>query len=655
MPLALELAFIIYASTQVTADNPGMWQLILGAVMHILIFLWALLFYHAFLHFATHAIQDGNAGIFVGLFAAWLGLLAVLWVGTFLVMQAIPGPRSNPVVTDRAHNLRLFDDGTLFANPSPNSPTLADQFYPSGARKMLKLWWEGDATPPMVRSDRDRITFRFPGGLPANDQVVFAPFAGTRPSEFAALLTRTINDSGGNATQRLHAVVAYTDAVNPPAADPVREDYDLPPGDVFAFHDEEPAGGNSDSPDADGFRLLKATQDDAVILFHAPKVRQSVRFGRDGAISMEDRTANDTTPAGQLTSMPAVGALPRVAIQRSAGADSLFAIFRPGDLVNTTGGGPDAGQTRVVVSVDANDQLTVCCPFVTPLAGTTYQRTGRDARTTPAAPMAGTITNGPGAFDITGAGTSFGSIFRPGDLIRVGAAADIAPGPLADGVLSKVQERRVISVTSDTVLVLDQPLSPPPVAPNDTFVRVGDDEAQGLSYVGRVAPGDDNIFTGETVLNHAADLAALLCMGAASHILIDPTQPDATAVPDATFPLKKVYQVFRNWNLDRRRENEWKMIVTGGAVSEKRGDVAAADPAVPPTHATWSMLAPKGEPTANSLGWLPLFRRWLDMARRPGTDTSAQTSFRADDPNNLALSRGMSFLFDMREPDQTAD
>ena len=72
----------------------------------------------------------------------------------------------------------------------------------------------------------------------------------------------------------------------------------------------------------------------------------------------------------------------------------------------------------------------------------------------------------------------------------------------------------------------------------------------------------------ETIMSYAADVAAFLCMAGASHMV------DAGA-PDAPTP---VFQVLRNWSLDRRRINEWKMLVAGGAVSEKPNGPATYDP-----------------------------------------------------------------------------
>jgi len=170
-----------------------------------------------------------------------------------------------------------------------------------------------------------------------------------------------------------------------------------------------------------------------------------------------------------------------------------------------------------------------------------------------------------------------------------------------------------------------------------------------------VAPGDDTLYTGDTVLNHAADLATLLCLGAASQVL-DDGDLQAGQVPGSPNSVNRVYQVFRNWNLDRRRENEWKMLIAGGAISEKRGDATALDPALPPLPAAggpgaWTLRTGRGEAPSNRMGWVPAMRSWLDMARRPSTNTKSKSAFKPGDPPNLDLSRALAYLLDMRDPD----
>jgi hypothetical protein len=118
-----------------------------------------------------------------------------------------------------------------------------------------------------------------------------------------------------------------------------------------------------------------------------------------------------------------------------------------------------------------------------------------------------------------------------------------------------------------------------------------------------------------------------------------------------------VSQVFRNWNLDRRRVNEWKLMVTGGAESERRGDFRVDEEAAPvdPADAseTFSDAFINGRIAADSLvrerGWLNIFRGYVDMAARARTDSSSAEVFRPGQPANRDLSRAMAYLLDATE------
>ncbi len=92
---------------------------------------------------------------------------------------------------------------------------------------------------------------------------------------------------------------------------------------------------------------------------------------------------------------------------------------------------------------------------------------------------------------------------------------------------------------------------------------------------------------------------------------MQPVTPDPTLVPGAPAvagPIGAVNQVFRDWNLDHRRVNEWRMIVSGGAAREV---AAPADP----------NLA-DGARVAEAMGWVPLWRAWLRVASDTTQDTS---------------------------------
>ena len=172
----------------------------------------------------------------------------------------------------------------------------------------------------------------------------------------------------------------------------------------------------------------------------------------------------------------------------------------------------------------------------------------------------------------------------------------------------------------------------------DQIQKIADTD--GYPYVFDPTSDDD-----QSVMGFAGDLGALLCMGAVTHL--------ETGVAEAD----KVYQVFRNWSFDRRRVNEWRMLVAGGAVSEKAGHSDKWDSAMlkPPDPATWINRLPvdiarQAEQTALSMGWVPLLRAFVDMSRQPNASALSPDRLRPEYPGNIAISRAMAFLFDLPEP-----
>jgi hypothetical protein len=171
----------------------------------------------------------------------------------------------------------------------------------------------------------------------------------------------------------------------------------------------------------------------------------------------------------------------------------------------------------------------------------------------------------------------------------------------------------------------------------------GGSRFDGVRLVPQTTLGDVE----DTGLGAAADLALLLSLGAASRLRSvtaatpDPAQlPGAPAVPGTIDPLTRV---FRDWNLDDRRVNEWRMLVTGGATAE---DFAPPDDLL------------EGERVANALGWVPLWRTWLRMASDPTQDAAAPTAasyvpvVRTADgeelrATNAQLSAGICYLLDL--------
>ena len=114
----------------------------------------------------------------------------------------------------------------------------------------------------------------------------------------------------------------------------------------------------------------------------------------------------------------------------------------------------------------------------------------------------------------------------------------------------------------------------------------------------------------------------------------------------------KVYQVFRNWSLDRRRLNEWRTIVAGGARTEKSAanEYDAAMPQPQPPQADWRAedVVTAGEEVARTHGWVPVLRQWLSRVAA-GDMTSAAAPV-GGGPSNLALSQAMAFLLDLKTP-----
>lgn len=631
LPLVLELIhFVVVAAS----SHGGNMHNLLGvsSLMHLLMGWVFLGCYAGFLHLGVEDWDDpeGKNELFWGLSAAWLGITVVLWfaVAIPILRYAVGGrlPRDERDVAnaERNRHVRLFDDTTLATETPGSSPKLGELNYPSGRRQLLKLWWEGGG-PPKLTIRRDRLTFDFGGGQAPE---FVAPVALTTLGEMAASMERSIRNATGDALLKVRF------------AFPADPDLLVVPGLLFSDNGD----GETDQAkhDAGAAKIIDVptTEDTALVLFHAPKVVNSVRYAVSGpTVDDEDRRV---PLAGA-----AMGVVSSVAGSRTitagAGAPPFRRVFRSGDVVRVDTA--PAAQTRIVVSVDSDTQLTVSRPLDPPAAGDALARpaANRAVEFTPPPPPAPpwTVSWDADKKLLTGAGGDFATQFMPGDIIAI-----TIPNPLDDKKKKTIQvERMVVQVDSATEMRISQPID----ATNAPFVRRA---SQSIELHTFLASPDDNLQSADSLMNHAADLAALLCLGATSHVL------DDRNVPDTAAPLNPVYQVFRNWNLDRRRENEWRMLVLGNAFSEKRGDFDLVDDAVPPaTAADYRVLTPAGEPVANRLGWLPLLRSWMDVAGRraqPGPsrdDIAAPVAFRPGNPANIDLSRGLAFLLDLPAPD----
>lgn len=243
---------------------------------------------------------------------------------------------------------------------------------------------------------------------------------------------------------------------------------------------------------------------------------------------------------------------------------------------------------------------------------------------------------------VTGFVTGFDFFFDEGDQIEV-----------------EGQVRTVTRVVSETELRVDNAFNPA-ITSRKPYARVGPrlERGDGYMYVtdARVPPG---VVGGGTIMDLAADLGALLCLGMTPHLLSDADRrvpelqgKQAAGTGAAVDPgVSKVYQVFRNWSLDRRRMNEWRMLVAGGARSEKGGNPAAYDPALPqPKDPDWVQpRAPAGEPVLNAQGWVPVLRQWLERAGRNTSMVDPGVSAPGN-PSAQNLSQALAYLLDLPEP-----
>lgn len=221
---------------------------------------------------------------------------------------------------------------------------------------------------------------------------------------------------------------------------------------------------------------------------------------------------------------------------------------------------------------------------------------------------------------LTGNGTAFRSFFVEGDRIVVNGSA-----------------RVVTRVESDTVLVISSAFRPAADGSNYERLGHGDEAVRGYRFVAQPHETRDR---GDTIMELAGDLGALLCMGGTSHMLDGTEDPIADftgltlqgggAIPQPT--LAKVNRTFRNWSLDRRLVDEWREIVTGGAM-------------IPPTAAT-------GEQVLLTQGWINTMRKWLRVVDDHSVSAAdgGANSAGANEPSNLDLSLAMAHLFDMPAP-----
>ena len=626
LPLIADVVLMFFVLTRGGSDQRHR-QLAFGTVVRIALAVLFVVCFLAFLHFAVEGLADHGfaSGAFWGLLLLWLAMVFGAWLGfTALLVRSErggPAPAPDPEVSDIKQWLRLYDDSTLGSVGAVGVAGAAEPVFPGDLAPVLKLWWTGPGDL-FIRPLRNALAFSFraDGSTP---QTVATPLAPLTVGEFGAWLSKAVAEPGPLFTSKLRVErFAPTDPL----------DDLLPSGDAFANHGDAETTVEARLAAAAQFRKLPR-DGEGYLLSLAPRVRQAVAFGRGGEVLLGDDAAAVTNPPGRLLAIPGAGSVQVV----GNAATRFVETFQPGDVLQIAG--PPL-QTRVVVAV-ANDQnLTVNLALSLAAAGAphAYVRAARDRLADLAGP--GTVLADGSVFrQVVGNGAAFEQMFMPGDMIEIQPLAPLVPGSPPPAPLPP-ERRTVLAVLRlgppsllGVVLQIDAPFSNaltvspavPPLPVGATYRRIGGISQRGLDF----APLHPSaLFDGESLLDRAADLATLLSLGVTSRLLPDAL---AAAVPgnadDAHPAVSPALQVFRDWNLNHRRVNEWRMLVEGGAFNE-----------------------PDSPATASLLGWVPLLNRWLDMAHRPGQDSHGTARFRPQDPPNVDLSRALASLLSLPLP-----
>jgi hypothetical protein len=221
--------------------------------------------------------------------------------------------------------------------------------------------------------------------------------------------------------------------------------------------------------------------------------------------------------------------------------------------------------------------------------------------------------------------------------------------------------------------------------PRDELVTLYGENGPSVSQLEaiEVVPGQMLGDLEQSAIGTAADLAALLCMAAAPSLAGSAPGTNGNAPAEvgkvtafappgrpALGNLNPVFQVFRQWNLDERRVNEWRMLVQGGA-DRDQPDPVHADPGMRPNpvpgapayvnaaqNAPPAAPAPAPEVVARALGWIPLWRAWSRMASDVTADSSSAVPMSYTptvtlgdgtqlQPSNADLTNAIRFLLDL--------
>ncbi|MFT6701190.1 MAG: hypothetical protein ACJAUM_001051 [Pseudomonadales bacterium] len=186
-----------------------------------------------------------------------------------------------------------------------------------------------------------------------------------------------------------------------------------------------------------------------------------------------------------------------------------------------------------------------------------------------------------------------------------------------------------------------------------------DEETQGWPYL----HDPESAQYTNTLMSIAGDFGALLSMSAVTHMVSGLKDRNNNDV-------KEVYQVFKNWNLDRRRLNEWRTIVSGGAINEKGSERSGYTSEMlgeglrPDNHESWKEALldggnqtafDEGESIARQLGWTKVLRDWMDVSRVSTQVSLGSNSHKTGNPSNQQLSRAMAYLLDLADPEIESD
>jgi hypothetical protein len=658
-PLGLAVIQAVIAIARGSKENirKFLW---IGPVMQIVIAGAFMLAYRAFVHTGVELAQkEGDRTVvedieMLGAFLGWLAVVIVVWLlnAAFcrkLFSASVPEDQDAFQNGDPSQFLRLYDDVALVHDlgKAADSEHLADLSYPPARRPMLKFWFSlGLASPVHVRVEKDRLTFRF--ALPTSSpRTVFAPLAPITIEHWAAVLAAVVTGDGSDGA--LHTKPARDD----------EKGIELSAGLIFSDVGDD-TSATKPAVDADGFSEVGATEDTAFVLYHTPRPRLAERMGRDGAAPDGARTLQEGKTGSQLQAVGGATPTQYHATDATDGTHPLLqTMFARGDVLEIASVPP---AHRVVERVlnDTDVVLSSAFPAALVGGGVAYRRLASDrgaALQPNISVRVPPLSQGVGPNDVqaTVPTQTFGDSFMVGDVVQVGTGVVQHRTVVAikDGALVGLPAAPTGTPPGTLAAVNLMELDAPAISTASPFLiqRLSDADAAGFQLL---ADPNDVFGDGVTVMNDAADLAALLCLGAASRLTI----ADAPVTPPgAARPVARVSQVFRNWNLDRRRVNEWKMMVSGGAESERRGDYRAAEEAASVDAAdanavfTDAFVAGRrsAEATVLDKGWLGVFRSWVDMASRARTNTSDTQVFRPGEVSNRDLSRAMAYLIDAAE------